>query len=152
MKKPIIGVMPLYDDNKDSLWMLPGYFDGIREAGGIPIMLPLNINDNDIDNLYNICNGFLFTGGHDVDPHLYKEDKKDVCGSICKSRDSLEEKIFNKAYEDDKPILGICRGLQLINVLIGGTLYQDLNTEYSTYINHIMKPPYTNVCHKVTIN
>ena len=53
--------------------------------------------------------------------------------------------------EDNKPILGICRGLQLINVLMGGTLYQDLNTEYSTYINHIMKPPYTNVCHKVTI-
>ena len=58
--------MPLWDDEKESLWMLPGYMDGIATAGGIPFMLPLTDSEEDIKQLVGICNGFLFTGGHDV--------------------------------------------------------------------------------------
>ena len=65
MSKPIIGVMPLWDDEKNSLWMLPGYFEGLTQAGGIPIMLPLTNDETELDQLMEMCNGFLFTGGHD---------------------------------------------------------------------------------------
>ena len=70
MSKSIIGVMPLWDDEKDSLGRLPGYFEGITQAGGIPITLLLTSDETELDRLIEMCNGFLFTGGHDVSPDL----------------------------------------------------------------------------------
>lgn len=69
--KPIIGVLPLWDDEKESLWMLPGYFNGILRAGGVPVMLPLSSDSSVIEQAIQMCDGFLFTGGHDVSPELY---------------------------------------------------------------------------------
>ena len=66
--KPIVGVMPLWDDEKESIWMLPGYIDGIHHAGGIPIILPFSTDETEIKRLSGLCDGFLFTGGHDVSP------------------------------------------------------------------------------------
>ena len=73
MKKPVIGLVPLVDTGRESLWMLPGYMDGIREAGGLPVMLPLNDDSADVAQMVEICDGILFTGGHDVNPELYGE-------------------------------------------------------------------------------
>lgn len=72
MKKPVIGVLPLYDKEKDSYWMLPAYFKGIEAAGGLPVMLPLD-GAADCERLLELCDGLLFTGGQDVDPALYGE-------------------------------------------------------------------------------
>lgn len=153
MKKPMIGVIPLYDDEKESLWMLPGYFDGIRDAGGLPIMLPLEIDAEDALQVYALCDGILFTGGHDVDPRLYHETARPACGKPSPARDALEETLFRKAFADDLPMLGICRGIQLMNALMGGTLYQDLATEFTGAppIRHCMQPPYDRTCHEVKL-
>lgn len=152
-KKPIVGVMPLYDDEKNSLWMLPGYLDGIYRAGGIPLMFPLDISKEDALELYNLCSGILLTGGHDINPKLYNEEKKSWCGVINRKRDELETLIFKKAYNDNKPLLGICRGIQLINALMEGTLYQDINMEIKTdkKIEHHMSYPYDREAHKIKI-
>lgn len=72
--KPIVGVMPLWDEEKESLWMLPGYMKGIEEVGAVPVMLPLTKDVKILEQLANCCDGFLFTGGQDVDPELYNED------------------------------------------------------------------------------
>ncbi len=149
--KTIIGVMPLYDDEKESIWMLPGYMDGITEAGGIPVMLPLHMSGEDFDKLDKFCDGYLFTGGHDIDPALYGEENHGKCGLINKDRDNIERMVFKKAYEEDKPILGICRGIQMINALMGGTLYQDIPEEIKTDTEHHMEPPYDREAHKVRI-
>ena len=69
--RPLIGVVPLWDDKLNSLWMLPGYFDGIIEAGGIPVMLPLTDDETTIEQLVSQCDGFLVTGGHD-DPVVHE--------------------------------------------------------------------------------
>ena len=74
--KPIIGVLPLWDDEKDSLWMLPGYFNGILRAGGVPVMLPLSSEPSVIEQEIQMGDGFLFTGGHDVSPELYGASRK----------------------------------------------------------------------------
>ena len=66
--KPIVGVMPLWDKEKASLWMLPGYLDGISQAGGIPIVFPFTTDEQELRQLMRMCDGFLFTGGHDVSP------------------------------------------------------------------------------------
>lgn len=151
MKKPIIGVTLLWDEEKNSYWMLPGYLEGLEEAGAIPIILPLAADGADIAQLADLCDGFLFTGGQDVAPQLYGEAMKPTCGELCPARDTLEQELLNRALEQDKPILGICRGIQFLNAALGGTLYQDLPTEHPSEIEHSMKPPYDQAAHTVRI-
>lgn len=149
--KPIVGVMPLWDDEKDSMWMLPGYMEGIRQAGGIPIMFPFLTNEQDLQQLIRMCDGFLFTGGHDVSPDVYHEKPMEGIIDCCEKRDRMETIILKEAISADKPVLGICRGIQFINAVLGGTLYQDLPTQHSSKVEHHQKPPYDEPIHKVTI-
>ncbi len=156
MRKPIIGVVPLWDDDRASIWMIPGYMDLIRESGGVPIILPLTIDSTDLMQVCQMCDGFLLTGGHDVDPAIYGEIACDRCGVANRERDLLEHEIFNYAMQYDIPLLGVCRGIQFINAICGGTLYQDLPTEHlsvgdSGYINHQMDAPYDRPWHRVNI-
>lgn len=149
--KPIVGVMPLWDDEKDSIWMLPGYMDGISQAGGIPVIFPFSADEEEIDRLTSMCDGFLFTGGHDVSPELYGENALEGLTQTCVKRDRLEEIVLKKVLAADKPILGICRGIQLINAALGGTLYQDLPTQHPSDVPHRQQPPYDNPAHSVAI-
>ncbi len=151
MPKPIIGVMPLWDDEKESMWMLPGYFEGIRQAGGIPVMFPLTTDPGNIGPLTNVCNGFLFTGGHDVSPELYHEEPLE--GLVCCSRirDEMEKIVLENAISMDKPVLGICRGIQFINAALGGSLYQDLPAQHPSETDHHQKAPYDVPAHLVKI-
>ena len=151
MEKPIIGVTPLWDGEKNSYWMLPGYLEGVQEAGAIPVILPLAADGADAARLADLCDGLLFTGGQDVSPQLYGEERRPACGELCPARDALERELLNRALEQDKPILGICRGLQFLNAALGGTLYQDLPTEHPSGTGHSMKPPYDRAAHAVHI-
>ena len=151
MKKPLIGVIPLWDGEKNSIWMLPDYLDGLRSAGALPVVLPLEADEADIRQLYTLCDGLLFTGGQDVDPALYGEALSPRCGVLCPRRDALEAGLFRLAMAEGTPMLGICRGLQLMNILLGGTLYQDLPTEHPSSVPHVMKPPYDRPCHTVRL-
>ena len=137
-QSPIIGVTPLWDTERKSVWMLPDYLDGIRAAGGIPVVLPLEMSEADADRIVETCDGFLFTGGQDV-------------GS-CPERDKLETLLLSKALPSDKAILGICRGLQFINVFLGGTLWQDLPSQHPSEIVHRQGKPYGTPTHKVMLS
>ena len=148
--KPIIGVLPLWDDKKESLWMLPGYFGAVTEAGAIPVMLPLTTDPQTIERLSDMCDGLLFTGGHDVSPEIYgaAPAANVVC---CRERDDMETMLLKTALEKDQPILGICRGIQFINASLGGTLYQDIPTEHPSNVEHHQTPPYDIPVHRNTI-
>ncbi|MBO7474494.1 MAG: gamma-glutamyl-gamma-aminobutyrate hydrolase family protein [Ruminococcus sp.] len=150
-KKPVIGVIPLIDYNRNSYWMLPGYFGGITKAGGLPVMLPLTSNIETIEQITSMCDGFLFTGGQDVDPKLYSARKSGVCGECSPERDAMEKLLLKRAMEADKAILGICRGIQFINAALGGTLWQDIPSQFSDTIPHCQKPPYDVPIHEVSI-
>ena len=149
--KPIIGIVPLIDEKKESFWMLPAYMDGITTAGGLPIMLPLTNDKEEISQLLYTVQGVLLTGGHDVDPSLYGEKPLPECGVISRERDSMESELLAQALERDIPILGICRGIQFLNVYLGGTLYQDLPSQRPSDIEHHQSPPYDIPVHKVAI-
>ena len=144
--------MPLYDDEKESIWMLPAYMDMLSGAGLLPIILPQRASDAELACLDGICDGYLLTGGHDVSPKLYGQARTPLCGPSNANRDALESAILHRAIEEDKPVLGICRGLQLMNAALGGTLYQDLSTERPSSVNHHMTPPYNRHVHTVTIS
>ena len=108
----------------------------VERSGGVPLVLPYIESEEMIDAFIDLCDGFLFTGGADVEPPYYGEAKKDTCGETEPNRDKLEMAVLNRALEVGKPILGICRGLQIINVAMGGTLYQDIPTEFETELSH----------------
>lgn len=149
--KPLIGVMPLWDDRKDSIWMLPGYMDGISEAGGIPFIFPFSSDERELDQLAGMSDGFLLTGGHDVSPEVYGEEPLPGMIDSCAKRDRMEAIVLRKAIAADKPVLGICRGIQFINAALGGTLYQDLPTQHPSDVEHHQTPPYDKHAHFVRI-
>lgn len=149
--KAVIGVIPLYDDEKDSIWMLQGYFDSLKAAGAIPVMLPLHLEEDEFEQIKDFFDGWLFTGGHDVNPKVYGEKASKKCGVPNDDRDALESMVFKTAVAEDKPVLGICRGIQIINAFMGGTLYQDLDSERESNVEHHMAPPYDRIQHSVSI-
>lgn len=159
MGRPLIGVMPLFDDEKDSLWMIPGYFEGIELAGGVPVMLPLDLDRKGFEEVRDRFDGFLFTGGHDVDPAMYGEKPVPQDEPFCLKRDRLEQMIFSWCYKQDVPALGICRGIQIFNVVLGGDLWQDIPSQKSSgqepekRVCHSMEPPYElhHAEHEVTV-
>jgi putative glutamine amidotransferase len=152
MEQPIIGVIPLWDEKKDSIWMLPGYMQGLEEAGAVPVILNLTVSEKVLKQMACSFDGFLFTGGHDVNPELYGQEKTVYCEEICEMRDQMEAYIFREAVlNQKKSALGICRGIQLFNVLLGGSLYQDIPAEFSGAINHVKGPPYDVPAHNVRL-
>jgi len=131
--------------------MLPGYMQAIEACGGLPIMLPLTDDFGELEDAFAICDGILLTGGHDVSPMVYGEKPIKECGLSCELRDKMEGFLLSKAIEADKPVLGICRGIQFMNAYLGGTLFQDLPTEYESKVEHHMEPPYDRAIHNVEI-
>lgn len=151
-KDPIIGVVPLIDYSKSCFWMLPGYMNGLKQAGAMPIMFPVIYNNADAEMLADMCDGFLFTGGQDVDPAVYGAEKTELCGECCPERDTMEKLLLDIAMKRDIPVLGICRGIQFINACLGGTLWQDIPTQFSDKLTHCQKPPYNKPVHDVMID
>lgn len=151
MNKPNIALIPLYDSERKSLWMLPEYMEGILEAGGIPVMLPLSEDTGVLDALAERYDGFLFTGGQDIAPSVYGMEKSALCGEVCPHRDAMEGYLLNRVLEGNKPVLGICRGLQLMNAVLGGTLYQDIPSELPSELIHRQKRPYDVPSHSVSL-
>ncbi len=151
MKKPLIGVVPLWDADKNSLWMLPGYFDGLLAAGAVPFMLPLTDGAAALRRLAAVCDGYLFTGGQDVQPGFYGETPHPACGEVCPARDAMEAELFTLALQADKPVLGICRGIQFLNAALGGTLWQDLPAQRPSPVCHHQGLPYDAPAHPVTV-
>lgn len=147
----LIGVVPLVDYQRDSLWMLPGYLNGIMRAGGVPVMLPLTSEPDVLYRAMDVCSGFLLTGGQDVSPQRYGEKPLPQCGEVSPERDAMETMLLQKALESDKAVLGICRGIQFLNVYCGGTLWQDLPAQCPSDTEHHMSPPYDRTVHRVSI-
>ena len=149
--RPVIGICPLYDEGRESYWMLPGYMKMLEACGAIPMMLPLTADPAMLDYFLESCDGFILTGGHDVSPAVYGQEQTELCGVIIPERDEMDVYILKGAIARDKAVLGICRGHQLMNAALGGTLYQDVQAQYGLTVSHRMQPPYDGVAHEVAL-
>ena len=148
--KPVIGLtVSVQDDGSVSL--LEAYSRAIENAGGIPILIPYVKNTDIYNDFIELCDGIFITGGADIDPHRYGESKKNTCGAIQRLRDETELYVLCEALCRNKPILAVCRGTQLLNVYLGGTLYQDIPTEYPSKINHVQDEGRFEPSHSVKI-
>lgn len=167
MRKPVIGVSGDYTSNDrvgvDTGLGMPGqdwqllasdYVRAVTRAGGTPIILPITTDADMVDAYLALCDGLILTGGADVDPQFYGECVKYGLGAIEPTRDRHELDLTRKAIAESRiPILGICRGCQVLNVAAGGTLYQDIPTEFRGSLNHAMKQaPKEHPTHTVTID
>lgn len=139
--RPKIGITSWHREDKDRLerWeaIRDTYTGAIRTAGGVPLILPITDHEPGlIADYLNAVDGLLFTGGEDVAPAYYGESQDERCQKPDRERDLFEIHLARAALSRRIPILGICRGLQLLNVAAGGTLYQDLQCRPGTKAYH----------------
>ena len=147
--RPLIGVpaqtLQAIDGIPEELphsWVMNHrYFTALTAVGAVPIMVPLLAQDEDtLRAMYERLDGVFLAGGVDVDPASYREDRLDVCGRTDPDRDRVEIMLTKWAIEDGKPVLGVCRGLQVINVACGGSLLQDIESHSDRFIKHDYYP------------
>ena len=140
--RPLIGITTGEIKNLDSPWspitygQSYTYSDSIIRAGGIPVLIPMTTDIDTLQQLYDRLDGILFAGGNDIDPKLYKAKPLASTKDISAKRDDTEVHLLDWALEDHKPILAICRGMQLLNVFAGGTLYQDIPLDLPEASDH----------------
>ncbi|MBQ5696392.1 MAG: gamma-glutamyl-gamma-aminobutyrate hydrolase family protein [Clostridium sp.] len=158
MKKPLIAIAGgLVRDNSNEflgdnyIKINDNYSKSIVDAGGIPIILPLVNDINVLINQISICNGLLLTGGIDINPLLYKESPQPLLETCNDLIDWFHINLARKALDLNIPILGICRGCQVINVAFGGTLYQDITYATSSPIMHKQKSHLSQRCHYIYV-
>lgn len=113
------------------------YIQAIKSAGGLPIILPLVKSKPVIREYVSLCDGFLFCGGGDITPLLFGQEPENGIGKTDISLDLFQIRLMKVALESEKPILAICRGIQILNVACGGTIYQDLYSANLETINHM---------------
>jgi putative glutamine amidotransferase len=128
------------------------YVDAVLAAGGAPIALPLGLEGDSLDSVYELLDGLLLPGGDDVGPEHYGHPRHPRLGMVDDERDKLELTVARKALDDDLPILGICRGIQVLAVAAGGTLYQDIPSEMERGLGHDVREfGRDHLCHQVDI-
>lgn len=115
---------------------LEAYIDVVKMAKGNPILLPLFKTEGEVDEWLDTIDVLILTGGEDIDPSYYNEEPSPYLEEVNPERDISDFMLLERALERDMPILAICRGCQLLNVFSGGSLYQDIQTEYFTDILH----------------
>ncbi len=126
--KPRIGIITRYNEKDRQYLSTSAYVLAVAAAGGVPVQLPL-VDIDDTESLIGCVDGLLLTGGPDVSPLLYGEEPCNKMGSCRQFNDQMEIALLHAATAAKKPVLGICRGLQVINVGYGGTLYQDIPSQ-----------------------
>ncbi|RNA69847.1 gamma-glutamyl-gamma-aminobutyrate hydrolase family protein [Alteribacter keqinensis] len=151
MKKPIIGITSSYVDDRT----LQTSYDNIRSvlrAGGTPFVLPNVTNQDHMSNYVNTVDGIVVTGGGDIDPTLFGEEPHPNLGLIHPDRDVFEVDLLKEAMKQDKPILAICRGCQILNIAAGGDMYQDIYTQMDhALLQHTQRAPRSHGSHFIEV-
>lgn len=130
------------------------YHQSILAAGGLPYFIPLSEDESIVRAHYDSVDGLLLPGGEDVDPKFYAEAPHPKLGTTSPLRDKVELAVSNWAYADSKPLLAICRGMQVVNVALGGSLYQDIPSQLTPKFNHAAhgsETDWTQAAHKTIL-
>ena len=156
MEKPVIGILSrTYSKCIDSSYNYIGvpsdYVESIIDAGGIPVVLPVTTDTRLIEKLIESIDGLLVPGGGDLNPLLYGEEPIIKQGEISDEIDKFDMEAVKIADDKGKPMIGICRGIQIINAVFGGSLYQDLSEAEGSYIKHEQQAKRNVASHTVNI-
>lgn len=162
--KPLIGVSCNYDyrddvglashmgaETQDWNFVAADYIRAVEEAGGIPVIIPQLTDPAKAEVILERLDGLLLSGGHDVNPQLYGQQIKNSCGTLMPMRDEQDIALAKAAWKKEIPTLGICRGLQIMAVAFGGTMYQDVKEEADTENHFYLMLPRNYPSHKVSL-
>ena len=147
--KPLIGISLGYSPTKNSVNNT--YVNSILMNGGVPYLIPVTDDVEVLRQVVAQLDGIVFTGGEDFAPAYFGEEEHEHLGEVNVNRDTYDLTLFKLASDRNIPTLGICRGLQLINVGMGGTLYQDLPSQKPSDINHRQEEAGTVATHSVSV-
>jgi len=139
MSNPLIGLTTYNGQNKYGhaiVALMEKYVSAINEAGGIPLLVPSGISAEGVKVLLNKVDGILLTGGGDIAIERFAGEPHPRVEGVDPDRDMLELALLQTAVESGKPFLGICRGFQVVNVALGGTLYTDIQDQLPGAIKH----------------
>ena len=157
--KPVVGVSGSQIIEQDGIYsgyklnyISYDYTEAVEDNGGVPYIIPILKNEENIRQALQGIDGLILSGGHDINPLLWGDEPKKYIGKLLPERDEFDLTLFREARKLNIPILGICRGHQLINIALGGSLYQDVDDEVKDSINHVQKSYYSNATHTVSIH
>ena len=139
MDQPLIGItcsQKSISHQRTDSFLHDEYSEAVALAGGLPLLIPVSFPVKDLPTLLSRLDGVLLSGGGDIAPALSGNENDPYSSHISASRDALELKIVEIAVTRDLPLLGICRGCQILNVALGGSLYTDIDAQYPTSIRH----------------
>ncbi len=154
MPKPLIGVTTYNTVNKfdrDISAVQHTYIRAVAQGGGIPVLIPAILEDEDRMELYSRLQGVLFSGGGDISLKYFKGDEHPKIADVDDYRDVTELTLLKRSANDGKPFLAICRGVQVMNVALGGTLYTHIPDQFDTSIEH-SQDEFTTIAHPVNID
>ena len=153
MSAPLIGVSTsiTVDKQPERAYVNTAYLRAIQDAGGIPVLLPPQLDAAALEALWERLDGLILTGGGDIDPRHFAEPRHAATDEVSPSRDALEVSLVRKALDDDVPLFAICRGLQVVNVALGGSLYQDIKDQTGSPIEHSQRERRDQPTHAVKV-
>lgn len=156
--RPIIGISATLLTAESGVYLgleracvINNYIEAVRLSGGIPIILPVIEGNEMIEAQVDLIDGLLLSGGYDITPSIFGEEPALGLEATHPARDIYEISLLQSAAAKEKPILGICRGIQLINVAFGGTLFQDLPSSGFPVLQHFQKTKYSLATHLVKL-
>lgn len=150
--RPLIGITTRLDLTKDTFYLRRYYAEAVAAAGGIPVYIPLLRDADSIDSLAARLDGVLLSGSDsDVDPLLYGEEPHQRLGEVVPERDSTDLRLLAYAESQQLPLLGICFGMQSLNVSRGGSLVQDLEAQVPGALKHEQGAPFARPSHQIEI-
>ncbi len=150
---PLIGVTTSITVGKypERAYVNSAYLHAVQQAGGVPVPLPPQLSDGSLARVLGGLDGLLLTGGGDLDPALFGEASHATVYEVAPARDTLELSAIRTALDRRRPILAICRGIQVLNVALGGSLFQDVGTDPGTDIQHTQTGPRDQPAHRVSV-
>ncbi len=147
--KPVIGISSYVEGTTARLGLT--YIESVRKAGGIPVVIPLTVDTAQIADIIAVIDGLILSGGEDVSPFLFDEEPHKNLGEVVPDRDIFDLELAKQMLAAGKPILAICRGEQVLNVALGGSLYQDIPSQVTGAIQHSQKAPRNYGSHSIRI-
>jgi putative glutamine amidotransferase len=151
----LIGVTTSVTDRTkphERAYLNSAYLAAVQQAGGVPVMLPPQLDERARQELYRRLDGVLLTGGGDVDPARFNEPPHPTVSEVSTARDCLEIELVEHALDRRLPMLAICRGIQVLSVALGGRLYQDVASDPGTRVEHSQQAPRHEPTHDVKID
>lgn len=150
--RPRIGITCGFAGANDPLALEGDYIDAVYRAGGVPLVIPPGISEDALAEILEALDGLLFSGGPDVDPARFCEEPLQGMGRIDPARDEAELLLARLGLERRMPLLGICRGAQVLNIACGGDLFQDLPSQVEGVLKHVQQPtPMTYPTHGIRL-